>query len=515
MFSFSEDEQSHEEYESDTLVAYNIIYPGLVLKSGEYILLKKIGYGKNATVWMTYNTLKDNYSAMKIQDDECFEDGCREINIIKRINNFAAKNTNVNTYCVTMIDVFYFEEDENTKYVCSVYDLYAGSVQILINEGKYKYGLPINSVRQIVKQILSALTVMHDTLNIIHTDIKPENVLFRGASEYQKVVIELFEESGFKEKYAKILENNNVGEYNEKIRSEIEILAVTCVSKINDMNEIICGYEFVPDDETSEEEFMDSDDENLFDCQTGESSNEYSDDSYDYYTPGKINVRNQSVDDMVESLDYFYSHDMDNYSNEIDGCLYDFTSVLNKRDNSNSKYEIINDAFVKKCDITVTDFGNSYFYNKRVSNEIQDRRYRAPEIIMDFKYGYAVDMWSLGCVVFELLTGYVLFEPLDEPLNRDIHHLYLIEKMIGPIPVNMKRATKRSKFLFDKSKNYHIKNIDKFVPCPLKERLVKQFLFSQNDADEIISFILCLLQINPSKRSTARQMLLHPWLIEQ
>ena len=42
-----------------------------------------------------------------------------------------------------MLDYFVYAEDDETKYVCSVYDLYAGSIQMVLNEGKYKYGLPI------------------------------------------------------------------------------------------------------------------------------------------------------------------------------------------------------------------------------------------------------------------------------------------------------------------------------------------------------------------------------------
>lgn len=40
---------------------------------------------------------------------------------------------------------------------------------------------------------------------------------------------------------------------------------------------------------------------------------------------------------------------------------------------------------------------------------IQSRFYRSPEVILGHPYSMAVDMWSLGCILAELYTGYPLF----------------------------------------------------------------------------------------------------------
>ena len=64
--------------------------------------------------------------------------------------------------------------------------------------------------------------------------------------------------------------------------------------------------------------------------------------------------------------------------------------------------------------IKVIDFGSSCYEYQRVYTYIQSRFYRAPEVILGGKYGMAIDMWSFGCILAELLTGYPLFPGEDE-----------------------------------------------------------------------------------------------------
>ena len=56
------------------------------------------------------------------------------------------------------------------------------------------------------------------------------------------------------------------------------------------------------------------------------------------------------------------------------------------------------------------DFGSSCFTTDQLSSYVQSRSYRAPEVILGLSYGQKVDVWSLGCILAELLSGYVLFQ---------------------------------------------------------------------------------------------------------
>lgn len=500
--SSSEDENTlpvsdeSDQDELNSLTTEEIIYPGLVLKN-DYIILRKIGYGNNATVWMTYQFSTKLFLAMKIQDCQCYQDGCREVIIIQKINNYCKSNKDKNIYCVNMLDSFRYGIDDDKIYVCSVYELYAGSIHMILDEGKYKYGLPISEVKNITKQLLTALTVLHGSLKIIHTDIKTENILFRGMPESHLEVIDLFHKSGFQQKYENLsaICNGDV----QKMSDQLEMLALDAVKEICAIeNDLRRDEEFIPDDEdVDEDDLVEGDD----DSNDGESEDDIPEEN-----DNVCNERKQSIDDLLEHLSYNELHDLETESE------YDFVSVNNNRPNTTDKREIIDDKYVINCQTALTDFGNAYFYEKRTRNEIQDRRYRAPEVVLDYNYGYACDIWSVSCVVFELLTGFVLFEPHDLPLNRDIHHLFLMEKILGPMPLAMKKGSKRNKFLFDKKRNYHIKNVEQFQSYPLKDVLVDQYLFSEEEADEISDFLLCGFKYNPSERLTADEMLKHPWL---
>ncbi|PRD22813.1 UNVERIFIED_CONTAM: Dual specificity tyrosine-phosphorylation-regulated kinase 2 [Trichonephila clavipes] len=90
--------------------------------------------------------------------------------------------------------------------------------------------------------------------------------------------------------------------------------------------------------------------------------------------------------------------------------------------------------------IKVIDFGSSCFENQRVYSYIQSRFYRAPEVILGGKYGTAIDMWSLGCILAELFTGYPLLPGEDEA-----DQLACIVELIGMPPQKLLDQSKRAK----------------------------------------------------------------------
>ena len=73
-------------------------------------------------------------------------------------------------------------------------------------------------------------------------------------------------------------------------------------------------------------------------------------------------------------------------------------------------------------DIKIIDFGNSILKHKIYStNYIVSRYYRAPEICFELPYTSSIDIWSVGCIYYELLTG--------KPIFKSSNHLDLVFRM--------------------------------------------------------------------------------------
>ena len=57
------------------------------------------------------------------------------------------------------------------------------------------------------------------------------------------------------------------------------------------------------------------------------------------------------------------------------------------------------------CAVKVIDYGNAYLHHDQRCSYVQSRAYRAPEVVLGHPYSPKVDLWSLGCILMELLTN--------------------------------------------------------------------------------------------------------------
>ncbi|EPY18861.1 protein kinase [Strigomonas culicis] len=69
----------------------------------------------------------------------------------------------------------------------------------------------------------------------------------------------------------------------------------------------------------------------------------------------------------------------------------------------------------RRCIVKVIDFGSSCFLSDHLSSYIQSRSYRAPEVVLGCDYDGRIDVWSLGGILAELVTGDVLFPSQTVP----------------------------------------------------------------------------------------------------
>ncbi|KAH9982451.1 kinase-like domain-containing protein [Lactifluus volemus] len=146
------------------------------------------------------------------------------------------------------------------------------------------------------------------------------------------------------------------------------------------------------------------------------------------------------------------------------------------------------------CDLKVCDFGlaRSVKLSGSYGGKIW---YRAPEIMLSFKmYTKAIDIWAVGCILAEMLTGRPLFPGRDYS-----HQLDLILDVIGtPSLEEFYGITSR------RSRDY-IRSL------PIRKRRPFTALFPQAPV-EAIDFLNKTLTFDPKTRLTVDQALGHPYL---
>ena len=107
----------------------------------------------------------------------------------------------------------------------------------------------------------------------------------------------------------------------------------------------------------------------------------------------------------------------------------------------------------KQQKIKLIDLGSGCYEKSPMYSYIQSRHYRAPEIIIGMQYDCAIDMWSYGCCIAELLLGIPIF-----PGECEYNQLLKIIEMIGmPSKEMLDKGTKTNKY-FNKrydSEGYH------------------------------------------------------------
>jgi p38 MAP kinase len=79
------------------------------------------------------------------------------------------------------------------------------------------------------------------------------------------------------------------------------------------------------------------------------------------------------------------------------------------------------------CELRILDFGLARPTDMEMTGYVATRWYRAPEIMLNWMhYNQTVDIWSVGCIMAELISGKTLF-----PGSDHINQLNLIMELMG------------------------------------------------------------------------------------
>ena len=155
--------------------------------------------------------------------------------------------------------------------------------------------------------------------------------------------------------------------------------------------------------------------------------------------------------------------------------------------------------------IKVIDFGSSCYEEEKIYTYIQSRFYRSPEVILGLSYGIPIDMWSFGCILAELHTGYPLF-----PGNDEYEQLACIMEILGVPPMALLEDAQRKRVFFDESNNpRQLTNNKGKTRKPCTKTLGTAL---KTDDLRFVDFIKRALTWDPNLRMTPDEALLHDWI---
>eukprot|EP00921_Rhytidocystis_pertsovi_P002649 GHVQ01004555.1.p2 GENE.GHVQ01004555.1~~GHVQ01004555.1.p2 ORF type:complete len:982 (-),score=111.29 GHVQ01004555.1:268-3213(-) len=161
-----------------------------------------------------------------------------------------------------------------------------------------------------------------------------------------------------------------------------------------------------------------------------------------------------------------------------------------------------------KSAIKVIDFGSSCFASETLYPYIQSRFYRSPEILLGMKYDVAIDMWSFGCILAELYTGYPLF-----PGDNENEQLARIMELCGLPPAHLLENASRRKTFFDDNGNpSFVVNNSQGKRRRTGSKDLATALRTSDPA--FIDFIAGCLRWDPRTRLTPDEGLQHLWILD-
>ena len=156
-------------------------------------------------------------------------------------------------------------------------------------------------------------------------------------------------------------------------------------------------------------------------------------------------------------------------------------------------------------EIKVIDFGSSCFENEKVYTYIQSRFYRSPEVILGTSYGMPIDMWSLGCILAELYTGYPIF-----PGENEQEQLACIMEVFGPPEKHLIEKSSRKKLFFDSMGKPRLSVSSKGRRRRPSSKDLRQALKCDDDA--FLDFIARCLRWDPARRLTPHEATVHEFV---
>ncbi|KAK3103265.1 hypothetical protein FSP39_017978 [Pinctada imbricata] len=156
-----------------------------------------------------------------------------------------------------------------------------------------------------------------------------------------------------------------------------------------------------------------------------------------------------------------------------------------------------NIAVNEDCELKILDFGLARHTEDEMTGYVATRWYRAPEIVLNWMhYSQTVDIWSVGCIMAEMLTSKTLFPGTDH-----IDQLTRVLSLVGT----------PSQKLLEKINSPEARNYVASMPKWPKKDFRQTFIGANPHAIDLLEK---MLDLDADTRINAEQALAHPYLAQ-
>uniref|UniRef100_A0A7M4E5B1 mitogen-activated protein kinase n=1 Tax=Crocodylus porosus TaxID=8502 RepID=A0A7M4E5B1_CROPO len=151
-------------------------------------------------------------------------------------------------------------------------------------------------------------------------------------------------------------------------------------------------------------------------------------------------------------------------------------------------------AVNEDCELKILDFGLARHADSEMTGYVVTRWYRAPEVILNWMhYNQTVDIWSVGCIMAEMLTGKTLFKGKD-----------YLDQLTQILKVTGHPGEEFVEKLEDKAAKSYIQSLPKIPKMDLSRLFPKVNPLAVDLLDK-------MLQLDVEKRLTATEALAHSY----
>ncbi|KAF8856155.1 kinase-like protein [Acephala macrosclerotiorum] len=482
------DEEDSEDYCKG---GYHPVQVGEQFKDGKYTVVRKLGWGHFSTVWLSRDNVTQKHVALKVVRSAAHytETAIDEIKLLNKI--VAAKPDHPGRkHVVSLLDSF-DHKGPNGTHVCMVFEVLGENLLGLIKRWNHR-GIPMPLVKQITKQVLLGLDYLHRECGIIHTDLKPENVLIE-IGDVEQIVRTYVKDEPKKD-------NKDDNPNGRRRRRTLITGSQPLPSPLNagfNHAELLRYPGSSANSHTSLNQMMHEGNESPVKTKSAPPQ----DPVLMTGAIGGSQTSSPKTEKEDEEKHKQREKTADLLTREVSGISLDKSS-------SNEKKE---PTGFEKISVKIADLGNACWTTHHFTNDIQTRQYRSPEVILGAKWGASTDVWSMAAMVFELITGDYLFDPQSgTKYGKDDDHIAQIIELLGQFPKSLTMSGKWSQEIFNRKGE--LRNIHRLRHWALPDVLKEKYHFKEDEARKVSEFLTPMLELVPDKRANAGGMAGAEWL---